>query len=161
LHGAGIDVPRRQKVMLPQYRRLWSSHDLLGKAVEWHEVYDRPPTSSEWNSWHPHHYKNLALGVDRIERFYAGEWPFTSSVIGPRYRRAWKTSWNRFLETAGFTPLPHNYHYVTDDYGKAIRIDGKRLIHSTTSANTSKATALVVVHTGSAPISCRASHGSV
>jgi transposase len=126
----GIDVPRRQKVMLPQYRRLWSSHDLLGKAVEWHEVYDRPPTSSEWNPWHPHHSKNLALGVDRIERFYAGEWPFTSSVIGPRYRRPWKTSWNRFLETAGFTPLPHNYHYVTDDYGKAIRIDGKRLIHS-------------------------------
>jgi len=77
----------------------------------------------------PHHSTNPALGVDRIERFYQGEWPFTDSIIGRKYQRPWKT-WNGYLKAAGLDPLPHGYHYVTNDEGKAVRIDGKRLIHS-------------------------------
>jgi DNA-binding CsgD family transcriptional regulator len=125
----GIDVPQRQKVMLPQYRRLWTTEELLEKAREWAAIYDRPPVSSEWNPWHPHHSENQALGVDRIERFYQGEWRFTESITGAKYQRPWKT-WNGYLRDAGLEPLPHGYHYVADDDGKAVRIDGKRLIHS-------------------------------
>jgi DNA-binding CsgD family transcriptional regulator len=87
----GIDVPRRQKVMLPQYRRLWSTDELLEKALEWAAIYDRPPVSSEWHPWHPYHSENQALGVDRIQRFYQGEWPFAESIVGSKYQRPWKT----------------------------------------------------------------------
>ena len=126
----GLHVRPRLKAVLPHYRRLWSTHDLVKKAREWARLYDRPPTSSEWNPWHPAHRRNPALGVDRIVRFYTGEWPFTDSIVSAKHRRPWGTSWNAYLRTAGFQPLPHGYHYVADDDGRAVHIDGRRLIHS-------------------------------
>jgi hypothetical protein len=126
----GVDLPLRQKVMLPQYRRLWSTDDLVEKAREWLALYDRPPVSSEWDPWHPHHLINPSLGTDRIQRFYERVWPLTDTIISRKHHRPWKTSWNAYLRAAGFEPLPHGYHYVADDDGKAVRVDGKRLIHS-------------------------------
>jgi DNA-binding phage protein len=123
----GIPLEPRQKVMLPQYRRLWSDDDLIAKAQEWGTIYDRQPAAPEWNPWHTHN-RDAAVGVDRIERFYQGTWPFVDSVIGSKHHRPWGSPWNRFLETAGFTPLPQGYHFVADDDGHAIRIDGRRLI---------------------------------
>jgi hypothetical protein len=123
----GDAPPPRQRTLLPHYRRLWSPDDLITKAKQWVDAYDRPPSSPEWNPWHAQNSRS-PVGVDRIERFYEGEWPYVSTVIAEKHRRPWGTSWNRFLEAAGFTPLPHSYHYVTDDDGVAIRIDGKRLI---------------------------------
>ena len=101
------------------------------EAIElWGTIYDRPPVASEWNPWHLHHRQNPGIGADRIERFFAGEWPYLATVISPVHKRTWGTSWVRFLQLAGFQPLPQGYHYVCHDDGHATRIDGRRLIHS-------------------------------
>ena len=110
-----------------QYRRLWSDEDLLAKAREWAAIYDRPPSATEWNPWHLQN-RDSAVGVDRIERFHRNTWPFVDSVINPKHRRPWGSSWNGFLEFAGFTLLPHGYHFAADDDGHAIRVDGCRLV---------------------------------
>jgi len=77
-------------------RQTWTRERVLDAAKEWEARYGAPPGAADWNP-------SLARRrgqPDRVEAFEAGTYPHVTTV-----RRFWST-WNEFIEDAGFTPRP-------------------------------------------------------
>lgn len=74
-------------------RAQWTPETLIEKCREWNEAYGRPPAAADWN---PAQARAQGSRPEVIERWLAGDWPTTSTVL----RRF--ASWNTFIEAAGF-----------------------------------------------------------
>lgn len=101
--GHGVEASERCPSCAKQALVLWPSVRIVEKIREWKRRYGEPPVATDWNPALARYHGLLRASLI-AERYAAGDWPATSSVLNHF------ASWNEAIEAAGFVPLSSGKH---------------------------------------------------
>lgn len=100
-------------------RMKWTREELIGKVVEWVELYGDTPSAADWNASDLRgavirSTQRAALWGERLDRFNSGDWPWTGTV----YKEF--GGWNALIDAAGEIPRPaHGGRRIAREYAPA------------------------------------------